>query len=75
VVSQMSAQSRFVRIHLASCAISSSLRQESAHAVHASAHALSVSIAAASFRRSRLIDLGYVSIIGIVVVDMSVSSR
>src|SRR4051812_25000031 len=58
VVAQMSAQSRSERMHLVSSATELSLRQASAHCVHASLQAISASIAAASFTRSRLISAG-----------------
>jgi hypothetical protein len=54
----MSAQSMFVRTHLVNSATEFSLRHASAHAVHVCAHAINASIAAASFRRSRLISAG-----------------
>jgi hypothetical protein len=61
-------------MHLVNSATMPSLRQASAHSVHASLHSMSVSIVAASSARSRLIDWGYVSSIGRVVLVMMTSN-
>src|SRR5690606_1334413 len=55
VTSQMSAQSRFVRMHLRISATSFSLRHASAQAVHAWAHVIAAWEASASRTRSSLI--------------------